>query len=319
MRIGFQSAGCGFSNLTVCGWVLFLSHILLHTTVCWSITSFLFFTFWMFVCYLFVFSLFFWRRKTWETQTNIKNQFLFRSLVDFQLVQKHRAARHQKKKEVLPSPFWLSAGIKWIRSSCNRLKRGEKVAWKHQTAQVHLSPLSFLSSYFFFRTHPLVSLFFETLGSLRWMDGWNWWWWWGEDLILIGRQFFFRPSALLSSRLFSRVLTVISLSCWLLPLSLLSAHWLPLPTHIHSPPLLQGEILLHCWGEPNPPRDVCSHRRRRRRLPMRVWARAAAKQLVSVSSISCHTHTQNVIEPLSLALSTWPPLLHTQRRQHTTF
>jgi hypothetical protein len=57
------------------------------------------------VCYLFVFSLFFWRRKTWETQTNIKNQFLFRSLVDFQLVQKHRAARHQKKKEVLPSPF----------------------------------------------------------------------------------------------------------------------------------------------------------------------------------------------------------------------
>jgi hypothetical protein len=177
------------------------------------------------------------------------------------------------------------------------LKRGKKVAWKHQTAQVHLSPLSFLSSYFFFRTHPLVSLFFETLGSLRWMDGWNWWWWWGEDLILIGRQFFFRPSALLSSRLFSRVLTVISLSCWLLPLSLLSAHWLPLPTHIHSPPLLQGEILLHCWGEPNPPEtfaptDVVVFR----------WEFEPGRR--PNSSLASHqfhvTHTQNVIEPLSL-------------------
>lgn len=315
MRIGFQSAGCGFSNLTVCGWVLFLSHILLHTTVCWSITSFLFFTFWMFVCYLFVFSLFFWRRKTWETQTNIKNQFLFRSLVDFQLVQKHRAARHQKKKEVLPSPFWLSAGIKWIRSSCNRLKRGEKVAWKHQTAQVHLSPLSFLSSYFFFRTHPLVLSFLRLFALCAgWMDGTGGGG--GVDLILIGRQFFFRPSALLSSRLFSRVLTVISLSCWLLPLSLLSAHWLPLPTHIHSPPLLQGEILLHCWGEPNPPEtfaptDVVVFR----------WEFEPGRR--PNSSLASHqfhvTHTQNVIEPLSLALSTWPPLLHTQRRQHTTF
>jgi hypothetical protein len=197
------------------------------------------------------------------------------------------------------------------------LKRGEKVAWKHQTAQVHL-PLSFLSSYFFFRTHPLVLSFLRLFALCAgWMDGTGGGG--GVDLILIGRQFFFRPSALLSSRLFSRVLTVISLSCWLLPLSLLSAHWLPLPTHIHSPPLLQGEILLHCWGEPNPPRDVCSHRRRRRRLPMRVWARAAAKQLVSVSSISCHTHTKRNRASLSLALSTWPPLLHTQRRQHTTF
>lgn len=172
------------ADLTVCGSVfVFIAHPAAHNSLLVD-NVFPFFSRFECLCVLFVcdFSVFLASKNVGNPNEYKKKQFLFRSLVvDFQLVQKRRAARHQKKKKVLP-PFWLSAGIKWIRSSCNRLKRGEKVAWKHQTAQVHLS-LSFLSSYFFFRTHPLVLSFFETLRSLRWMDGWNWWWWWGGSYI----------------------------------------------------------------------------------------------------------------------------------------
>lgn len=130
---------------------------------------------------------------------------------------------------------------------------------------------------------------------------------------------FFRPCALLSSRLFSRVLTVvISLLLASSPLSpfrplATAANTHPLPHHSFK----EREILLHCWGEPNPPRDVCSHRRRRRRLPMRVWARAAAKQLVSVSSISCHTHTKRNRASLSLALYPLGRLSYTRNGGNT--
>lgn len=76
MRIGFQSAGCRIFQFDS----LRFAFVFYRTSCCtqsWSITSFLFvFHVLNVLCYLIVvFSLFFWRRKTWETQTNKKPIF----------------------------------------------------------------------------------------------------------------------------------------------------------------------------------------------------------------------------------------------------
>lgn len=135
------------ADLTVCGSVfVFIAHPAAHNSLLVD-NVFPFFSRCECLCVLSVcvFSVFLASKNVGNPNEYKKTNFLFRSLVvDFQLVQKRRAARHQKKKEVLP-PFWLSAGIKWIRSSCNRLKRGEKVGKSCVKASNSASPSLSLS------------------------------------------------------------------------------------------------------------------------------------------------------------------------------